>query len=842
VTILDNSSQTGNLPVTLSSFVGRKREIAEVKGLLSEYRLLTLTGAGGGGKTRLALQVAGEMQAEFPDGVWLVEFAPLADGDLAPQALAAVLGVREESGEPLSQTVARHLGGREGLLLFDNCEHIVAACARLAATLLATCPGVRLLATSREPLGVTGEGVWVVPPLSLPPPQPWRGPDAAVESLIAYRTSEAIQLFVARARAAAPSFELTPDNAPWVAEVCRRLDGIPLALELAAARLRALSARQIAEHLDDRFQLLTSRLRTVPQRHQTLEAALEWSHELLSIKEQTLFRRLSVFAGGWSLAAAEAVCADHDLAPSEMLDLLSNLVDKSLVVVESRPGDRRYHFLETIRQYAQRRLDAGESEASRNRHLAYYLQWVEAAAPNLFVSIQPEWLAEFDAEHDNLRAALDWSLSAPGAEESGLRLAAACWKYWRLRGFYSEGRERLLASLGRESTQGRTAARAWALLRMSNLAYIQGDFPAVGSPAEEALAIFRELGLGISEGAGLALDVLGELATEMGDFTTADRLFEEALAIFQEIKDEFGTADMLMQLGWSAMRAGDYNRAEGYLNESLPVFHKLDDRHMLGFNLSGLGELAVRQGRLTRANEYLEESLAVRREINEQWGIAASLGSLGWVAMLQGDFGRMRDHLAESMAIRVALDNQSGLAWCLEKMAEGIARQAASLPRARRGPVLARAVCLLGAAETLRRPIGSVIDPADQADYERGRQTLRAALGDAAFDAAWAEGSGLSPRQAIDVSVAHLPLPDEAAALARPRDLKLDYGGLTERERETAGLIAQGLSNREIAAAMTVGVKTVETYVSRILGKLGFSSRVQIATWAIEKGLSQARE
>lgn len=830
--------QHDNLPGVLSSFIGRRREMAEVRQLLAEYRLLTLTGPGGCGKTRLALQVASEIQGEFGDGVWLVEFAPLADGELVPQALAAVLGVLEEAGEPLSQTIGRYLRGREVLLVFDNCEHLVAACARLGATLLDACPGVRLLATSREALGVPGEGVWVVPPLSLPAPQPWRGPTAAAKMLDAYGESEAIQLFVARGRAATPSFELTLENAPWAAEICRRLDGIPLALELAAARLRALSARQIAEHLDDRFQLLTSRLRTVPERHQTLEAALEWSHDLLSTQEQMLLRRLSVFAG-WTLAAAEAVCAGDGIEPDEVLDLLTNLIDKSLVVVEQRPDRRRYHFLETVRQYAQRRLEvAGESEAQRRQHLAYFLSWAEAGAPLLVGPAQPEWLATFDAEHDNLRAALDWSLNAAGVEESGLRLAAACWKYWRLRGYLSEGRERLRAALRQESAQKRSEARAWALLRASNLAYIHSDFPAAGPPAEEALAIFREVGMGGSEGAGLALDALAELATEMGDFETADRLFEEALAIFQKIENEFGTADMLMQLGWSAMRAGNYARAEPFLSQSLPAFRRLDDRHMLGFNLSGLGELALRQGHLARAKEFLEESLVVRREIDERWGIAATLGSLGWVALLQGHLAQMRDRLAESMEIRATLGDHGGLAWCLEKMAAGVAQQGQSLPVSARGPALRRAARLLGAAEALRQPIGSMIDPADQATYDRDRQALLAALGEAAFEAAWAEGARLSPRQAIDAAVSPLPMPEGTGT----HESRTDFGGLTKRERETAGLIAQGLSNREIAAAMTVGVKTIETYVSRILNKLGYASRVQIATWAVEKGLDQTRE
>jgi non-specific serine/threonine protein kinase len=843
VTNADNSNLTGNLPTSLSSFIGRKQEIAEVKRLLSEYRLLTLTGPGGCGKTRLALRVAEELRSPYRDGVWLVEFASLADGELVPQALAAVLGVREQAGQSLSESLASYLRARDSLLLLDNCEHLVEACARLAATLLAACPGVRLLATSREPLGVPGEGVWVVPPLSLPAAQPWRGPADAQASLALYEQSEAIQLFVARARAAKPSFELTVVNSSWVAEICRRMDGIPLAIELAAARAHAYSARQIAEHLDDRFQLLTSRLRTVPQRHQTLEATLDWSHDLLSVQEQEAFRRLSVFASGWTLEAAQAICADDALGATEVMDVLSNLVDKSLVVAESFLDSRRYHYLETIRQYAHRKLAAaGEVEATQMRHAAYFLRWAEESAPHLYGTGQSEWLARFDAEHDNLRAALDWSLAAGGAEQEGLRLAAACWKYWRVRGYYSEGRERLLALLGRESAEGRTGPRAWALLRASNLAYVQSDFPAVRPLAEEALAIFRELGQEVSEGAGLALDILAELATEVGDYDTADRLFEEALAIFQEIKNEFGTAEMHMQLGWSAMRAGDYERAEVLLNQSLPAIRRLDDRHPLGLNLSGLGELAIRQRQLARANEFLEESLVVRREIDERWGIAASLGSLGWVALLQRDFDRMRDYLRQSLEIRQSLGDQGGIAWCLEKLAEAVILQAKILPPAQNRRMLLRAARLFGAAAALRGPIYSVIDPADQPEYERALEALREALGQEAFDDAWREGARLSLQQAIDAALSPVVSPDKAAAPAGSEVARVKYGGLSPRERETAMWIAQGKSNREIAAAMTVGEKTVETYVTRILNKLGFDSRVQIATWAVEKGLSEVRE
>jgi len=829
-----------NLPIPLSSFIGREREIVEVKRLLTEHRLLTLTGPGGSGKTRLALQVAADLRADYPDGAWLVEFAPLNEDDLVPQAIAAVLGVREQAGEAIGDTLARRLHSRVALLVFDNCEHLLDACAALGATLLSSCPNVRLLATSREPLGVPGEAVWVVPPLALPERQPWREPAGAQAALAAFERSDAVQLFSARAKATAPSFSLTEQNAPWVAEICIRLDGLPLAIELAAARLRAFSAQQIAERLDDCFRLLTSRLRTVPLRHQALEATLDWSYALLSAAEQAMLQRLSVFAAGWTLEAAEAVCAAGVIRASGVMELLSNLVDKSLVVVSGSSGGRRYGLLETIRQYAHQKLaTAGEEEATRDRHLAYFVEWAETSAPNLIGAEQPRWVARFDAEHDNLRAALDWSQAGAGQAEQGLRLAAACGYFWRLRSYLAEGRERLTAALERAGPPARREARAKGLLQAAGLAYLQSDYAATGSLSKEALILFRELGPAGRPGVAEALDRLGELATEVGDYQTAPGLFEEALLIYRELGDTRGVADMLMQLGWAAMRMGEYERAEALLNESLLLFQALGESATLGFILSGLGELAVRQGRYERATEWLEQSVAVRRELGTQWGMAASLGSLGWVALRQRDFGRARELLGQSLAIRVEIGDRGGVAWCLEKLAEALALQAQTLPLTRRLRAQRRAVGVYGAAAGLRASVDSVIDPADRPAHERNLAALRGALGDEAFGAAWYEGEGRSLPQVVDMALAPALAPADAASLVEPQAAKAKYGGLTRRERETALWIARGKTNREIAELMTVDARTVETYVTRILNKLGYDSRVQIAVWALEVGLAR---
>lgn len=830
--------ERSNLPVSLSSFIGRHREMAEVKRLLAEYRLLTLTGAGGCGKTRLALQVAGGLQGSTLDGVWLVEFAPLVDGDLVPQALVAVLGVRERPGQSLSRSLIEYLQRRELLLLFDNCEHLIEDCARLAAALLAACPGVRLLATSREPLGIPGEGVWSVPPLSLPAPQPWRSPAAVQESLAVYRESEAIQLFLARARAVMPTFELTVDNGPWLAEVCRRLDGIPLALELAAARLRTLTVRQIAEHLDDRFQLLTSRLRTVPQRHQTLEATLDWSHELLSEEERVVLRRLSVFASGWTLAAAEAVCAGDGIGATDIVDILSNLVDKSWVMVDRSPTGRRFHYLETIRQYAHQKLVAvGQVDGMRDKHLDYFLQWAETSATKLYDADQSEWLELFNAEHDNLRAALDWSCCGEGKREINLRLVAACGRFWHLRGYFREGRERLEAALNAVDAAKRSEARAWALVWIAELAYAQSDYAVTGSMAEEGMAIGRELDVAGKSILAWALNLLGRVATEMGDYSKAAEFFEEALAIYREIGYLAGIASILMELGWTALRGGDNQRAEAYLYESVPLSRQSKDIFLLGFALSALGELAIRQGSFDQANDLLKECLTYQRTLNDQWGAGISLGLLGLAALRQHDVSRARKMLGESLTIRMAIDDKGGIAWSLEKMAEVMTLEAQTLSAAHRRRGLDKAVCLLGAADNIRAPLNSVIDKSDRPAYERLLGELRAGVGLAAFEASWEVGRRLSLAEASDLALESIVPPADSPALSKDQPAAIASSGLTARELETARLIAQGKSNREIAAAMTVGVKTVETYVTRILNKLGFSSRVQIATWAIEKGL-----
>jgi predicted ATPase len=421
-----------NLPTQLSSFVGREKELAEVRRLLKDTRLLTLTGAGGCGKTRLALAAADELVETFEDGVWLVDLAPLSDPSLVPQAIASAPGVREQPGRSLTETLSDYLASRKVLLVLDNCEHLIESCAELAEFLLRSCPGLWVLATSREALGIAGEVAWPVPSLSLPDLR--RVPN--IDSLSRY---EAARLFIDRAEAIKPTFALTEQNAPSVARICYRLDGIPLAIELAAARTKVLSVEEISERLDDCFGLLTTGNRTALPRQRTLYATMVWSHELLSEQEQILFRRLSVFAGGFTLQAAEAVCAGDDLERNEVLDLLSHLVDKSLVIMRENSTGTRYRLLETVRQYGRERLKESEDEVEQ-RHAGFFVGLAEEAEGELSGSDQARWLTLLQSEHDNLRAALSWSLGEKRNIELGVRLAAALWLFWFARGYLSEGR------------------------------------------------------------------------------------------------------------------------------------------------------------------------------------------------------------------------------------------------------------------------------------------------------------------------------------------------------------------------------------------------------------------
>jgi len=738
-----------NLPIALTSFIGRTDEIAEVTRLLTITRLLTLTGAGGCGKTRLALAAASEVVANFPDGVWLVDLAPLADPALVPQAVAAVLGVREEPQRSLTATLVDALRPRALLLLLDNCEHLLDTCAHLAETLLSAGSHLRILATSREALGVAGETSWPVPSLSLPDP-------AHPPALADLMRSEAVELFRERASSALPTFTLTPENAAAVAQVCRRLDGIPLAIELAAVRVKVLSVAQLATRLDDCFRLLTGGGRTAIPRHQSLRAAIDWSCALLVEPERALFRRLSVFAGGWTLEAAEAVCAGAGLAGDEILEVLAHLVDKSLVVVEAQAGgEAHYRLLETVRQYAWDRLcDLGEAAAIRRQHTAYYLALAEAAEPKLRGPQQRVWLDRLEQEHDNLRAALAWSRADEGDAQTGLRLMGALEWFWIYRGHMSEGRRWLADLLARPAAAAPTVARMQALACGGYLAGTQGDFAPARVLLEESLALGQALG--DKHGIAYARLYLGNVACFQGDYAGARVLHEESLALFQNLGNTWDIAFALNRLGDIDLYLGDYTRAVAALEASLALVRQVGDNVGLGHVLLSLGYAAHLQGDDARAAAYYEESLAGFRALGHTWGIAEALHALGYVLQAQSDNVRAAVCFSESLTRYWTMGHKEGTSLCLTGFA-GLASEIGQPVRAAR---------LFGAAEALREIIGLSQQSDERATYDRTVAALRAQLDAAAFAAAWAAGRALSVEQAIADALAGTDPSAESTASA----------------------------------------------------------------------------
>lgn len=880
-------SQTpNNLPLQLTSFIGRERELAEVKDLLANVRFLTLTGPGGSGKTRLANQIATDLLAatEYPAGIGWVELSSISDPELVPQAVATALSVREQPGYPLIETIIDYLRSRQVLLVLDNCEHVASTCARLVNTLLRSCPHVRILATSRASLQVEGEIAWPVPPLAVPTPDWWAEitfGEAQTEELVRF---EAVQLFTARATAVLPAFRLSVENAAAVAQVCYRLDGLPLALELAAARIKVLSAAQIAERLDNALALLTRGSPLAARRHQTLRATLDWSYDLLATPEQILLRRLAVFVGGFTLEAAESVCLDEMLEPLPLLDTLSNLVDQSLVVVERpRASGPWYRLLETIRQYSQEKLQvAGESSLLRDRHLAWCLALAEEAESGLRGSQQVAWLGRLEREHDNLRVALDWSQEA-GYVERGLRLAASLHWFWDRRGYLSEGRARLHGLLERSQEQSASVlatpsasfrqARAYALYGAASLAFDQGDGEASAALAEESVALFRQLndqrGLTLALprlafASGLASDqarrllaesleiaqeldevwliglnhmLLGQVALFQGDYLPARAELEAALELLRRSGDRWGLVHALAPLGLVELAQGEFNQARSYLEESLLIARDLGDIRSMALIAASVADVARCQKDYDRAAELYVESMELYRKLGNKGEIPAILHNLGYVALGQGNYEAARSLFTESLQQQLERGNRAGIA-------EGLAGLAA-LAGVQAAPE--RAAQLFGAAAAIREAVQAPVWPAERFELENHEAAVHVQLDGPTFTALQTAGRALTLEQAVAYTLQSGPEEFRQATEGRagllPRQaMKQQFGGLTAREREVAALIAQGQSNRAIAAALVITERTAERHVANIMAKLGFTSRVQIAAWAVQKGLGKSTE
>lgn len=651
-----------NLPSQLTSFVGREKELKDVRKLLAETRLLTLTGSGGCGKTRLALQTAAEVVDDFTNGVGFVELAALTDGNLVARTIAQTLGIADEPNRDALPTLCDGLRDRSLLLLLDNCEHLVDAAAHVANALLQACPGVHILATSRKSLNLAGETCWRIPSL----PLPGAGVALTVEAAMHH---DALRLFVERATSARLNFSLTTANLPAITEICQHLGGIPLAIELAAARVNVLTPQQIASRLNDRFKLLVGNRRDVAPRQQTLSALIDWSHDLLSPPERVLLRRLSAFAGGWTLEGAEAVCEWGELQQGDALDLLSSLVDASLVNVEEA-GDvaseaaPRYRLLETVREYATQKLEAAaETERACEFHLRYFLGMTEEAEAKLTGAEQAHWLQTLEAEHDNLRSALKWALD----NDTRLQLAAALWRFWSMRSHFQEGRSWLSGALAR-SPQADERLRAKALNGLGVLGLRQADYEESRHVLEESLRLSES----VNNRAGMAetLNNLAIVANAQGRNENTHSLYQQSLKLWQEVGNQRGIAAALNNLGILFVNAGEYAEARSHFERSLAIYRERDDRANMASTLGNLGVVCCCLEDYPQARRYYEEALALDVEFGNRWGAGFKLVNLGDVARRQRDFAASRRFLWDSLQIRMALNDRSGTAFTLDAFAE----------------------------------------------------------------------------------------------------------------------------------------------------------------------------
>jgi predicted ATPase/DNA-binding CsgD family transcriptional regulator len=821
----DTLQRLGNLPAEPNSFVGRDRDLGDLRLLVSTVRALTLCGPGGIGKTRLAMRLGWQLAGDFPDGVWMAELAATSDPTLVARQVANVLGISEEPGRPATATLGDALRGRQLLLILDTCEHLVDAIADLVHELITSCPQLRVVATSREPLRVRGETVWRVQPLSLPT-ESWVSRDPGEPDTGA---EEAVRLFADRAAAVRPGFALTEDNWPHVVQICRTLDGLPLAIELAAARIRALSVEQIAARLDDRFRLLASGDRTAPPRQQTLQAAVDWSFELLTPDEQTLLRRLSVFAG-WSLEMAEQVCADERIPVARVLDLLAALIDKSLVALEDElAGDARYRLLDTIRQYAAGRLAASGEEATiRDRHLRCLLAFAEDTDMRAFTRgaltrlEQVELYHRASAEQGNFRAALSFCLDNRDAER-GLQLCAALRSLWALNGDATEG----LAWYARFLTLDEpvtASVRARALMACAELAFQHQDYPAAARYAPAAVAM---CGAYRSANPACGLRILAAVSLLAGLTEQALAQADAAVAAASAHADDWeeglahvARATVLARIGQSGDAHAEYEIALGLLT----------DHNLWGIAnaLYGFGSLARARHDNASALQHFRAALDLFTELDARTEIARCQAGIGWVALDELDVPTASVSLAASLELSVATGQRLGIARGLEAFAALAVVRGDDATAAR----------LEGAAAALRNATG-LVHSAAPARLDGLLATAHQRLGPDLAAALIAEGRRLSPHEAASYALrsvvpARQPKAPGATEVAASADAAT-ASGLTAREQEIARLIARGLSNRGIAEELFISPATAARHVANIMAKLGLNSRAQIAAWVVSQ-------
>ncbi|RXS66634.1 ATP-binding protein [Streptomyces sioyaensis] len=755
--------EAGVLPAEVTRFIGRRREMSQARALMSRGRLVTLTGPGGIGKTRLALRVAAEVRRSFPGGVWLVELAALEDGEQLAQTVAARLRLGNEAIRDPLATLVDHVADQRLLLVLDNCEHVLDDCAALVGTVLRAAPDVQVLTTSRQMLGVGGECVFPVPPMVL-------SGDGAPPELC-----EAVALFADRAAAVRPDFELTVSKAAVVDEICRRLDGVPLAIELAAAQLRALSAEEILSRLDDRFRMLTAGSRAALPRQRTLRAAIDWSHDLCTSQERLLWSRLSVFSGGFDLDAVDQVCSGTGIERGQVLGVLVGLVDKSVLACEERGSRMRYWLLDTLRQYGREQLAAsGEEHALRERHRDYYRTVAEQAEAEWFGPDQMGWFTRLRMEHHNFRSALEFCADEPGAADTALGLAASMWIHRLGFGSFNEGRQWLGRALARDEEP--SPVRVKALFVDGLLAVLQGDIDAAQARVEHCRALLPALGddPDLSR-ATVTLD--GLVALFQGDFPRAVSLLEDALARHQAADDAGNAAVTSFMLATACVNLDD-PAATVHAERCLALCEAHGAQWSRTHALWVLGLDHFRCGRHRRAGTLIRHALRDKPLSYDQWGVAQCLEVLGWCAAAAG--------LGE------------------------------------------RAATLVGAAEATWEVAGSALTGLGhlQAGHEQCTSALRAELGDAAFAAAVRAGKQLTLEQSVAYAWEESGTPGPPPA---PQEAPVQ---LTRRERQVAELVAEGRTNKEIAAKLTISRRTAEGHVEHILTKLGFTSRAQIAAWA----------
>lgn len=796
-----------NLPAETNTFVGRERDLDEVCGLFAETRLLTMCGSGGIGKSRFALRVATRLLGRYPDGVRMVSLAKISRPELVVHEFAAVLDLQDE-GRPLIDMIRDMLRDSRMLVVLDNCEHLIDTVAALADQLLSTCPDLCILATSREPLKIPGELVWRVPALQLPP----RGSRDVM-------ASESVRLFMDRAQVVGSKLWLTAENAATVAELCRALDGIPLALELAAARTGMLSPGQIAARISDRFALLTSNDRTVPARQRTLLATVQWSHDLLEERERVLLRRLSVFSGPFDLDQVEAVCPDAWLRKGEILDLMTGLLDKALVV---RAGEAGYRLLETIRSYADdQQADAGERTEVRHRHLdvmtetATAWHWEAMGAPRVPWQRRREVVLEVEHHYDSLRDALSWAVES-GAAEKGMRVATALMPYWVAKGMWQEGRgwyDRVLA-LDLTAVPPGVVGRTWT--SRSCVCYGQDLLREMLDSALRGLELQRDEPQDWH--VGMAYNQVAIPCLLLGEHERALPYAEEALAVGRRVGDPWNVGVAMTALSTAAASRGQLKEAQRCAEEALEAFSEHDHAWGIAGAASNLARLAEARGDLDAAADHYRASLVRLRALEAKPALARGLAGLGALAARQHDFETARSSLAESLGLSRETGQQLAVARGLAAWA-GLAQAEGDLERA---------VLLTGASSALRESIGR---PLPRARVERVLGAAQESLGKAAVDGLWMRGRALSTAGAIALTEG-APAPKR---LAVPYTEPEDASVLTAREREIVQLIARGLSNRGIAEELVISPATAARHVANILTKLGFTSRMQVAAWAMAR-------